>query len=376
MKTNRYFIKRIFSILIALVIISSTCISGFATTNSVASTPILGDANLNKVVDISDATAIQCHLAEISKLSELGEKCANVSNDEYLSIMDATMIQYYLAQLIEKFPSDTTYSIELDEIPEYNNSPYYVVNNNIPYFSYQEKSFTFSYEEYRPLDNSNRCQVVYANIGTNLMPTEDRESISSVYPSGWKYNNKSNNHLYDTALVDGGYIYNRCHLIGFQLTGENANKNNLITGTRYLNINGMLPFENLVDDYIESTDNHVLYRVTPLFEGSDMVAKGVLMEGWSLEDNGEGICFNVFCYNVQPGIEINYTTGENELIQSIPNPPNTESTTYILNTNSKKFHYTTCSSVDKINEYNKAEYTGFREDLLSQNYTPCGTCKP
>ena len=269
----------------------------------------------------------------------------------------------------------------LSSIPVFSGTPYYVVNNNIPYFTLKEKSNTNPFEEYFPLDDLGRCQVTYANICQDLMPTEDRGNISSIYPSGWKLNGKSNNNEYDTEIVDGGRIYNRCHLIGFQLAGENANEKNLITGTRYMNVTGMLPFENMVADYIKETNNHVLYRVTPMYYENDLVAQGVLMEAWSVEDNGDGICFNVYCYNVQPGVEINYTTGENYLSSEINIPteetnPLKQFKTYILNTNSKKFHITTCSSVSKISDKNKKEYKGLKQDLLSQGYEPCGVCNP
>ena len=160
-----------------------------------------------------------------------------------------------------------------------------------------------SYEFYSDLDELGRCGVTEACIGRDLMPTEDRGAIGQVKPSGWQ--------LAKYDCVDGKYLYNRCHLIGYQLTAENANKQNLITGTRYLNVIGMLPFENMVADYVHETNNHVLYRVTPIFDGSDLVARGVLMEAWSVEDEGDGVCFNVYCYNVQPGVEIDYATGDN-----------------------------------------------------------------
>lgn len=195
-------------------------------------------------------------------------------------------------------------SISLEDIPEYSGEPYVVINGNNPGFT--ESDFkTASFEKYSDLDELGRCQVAYANIGKDLMPTEERGSISEVKPSGWE------NKKYDT--VDGKYLYNRCHLIGFQLTGENANKKNLITGTRYLNVTGMLPFENQVADYIKETGNHVLYRVTPIFEDDNLVASGVLMEAESVEDKGEEICFCVYVYNVQPGVTIDYATGDSKL---------------------------------------------------------------
>lgn len=200
--------------------------------------------------------------------------------------------------------SEQQIEISLEDIPEYSDEPYVVINGNEPNFSEDDFSTT-SFEKYSDLDELGRCQVAYANIGKDLMPTQERGSISEVKPSGWE------NKKYD--IVDGKYLYNRCHLIGFQLTGENANKKNLITGTRYLNVTGMLPFENQVADYVKETGNHVLYRVTPIFDGTNLVASGVLMEAESVEDKGEEICFCVYVYNVQPGIIIDYATGESKL---------------------------------------------------------------
>ena len=194
----------------------------------------------------------------------------------------------------------------LSDIPRYSGKAYVSVNDGVPNFA-AEDLVTDSYESYGELDALGRCTPCIASIGVDLMPTEDRESISSVTPSGWVNKN------YDTSLVEGGYLYNRCHLIGFQLAGENANKENLITGTRYLNIEGMLPFENMIASYVKETENHVLFRVTPVFDGNNLVASGVLMEAYSIEDEGDGICFAVFAYNVQPGIEIDYATGESKL---------------------------------------------------------------
>ena len=217
------------------------------------------------------------------------------------------------------------------------------------------------------------------------MPTEDRGDIGSVTPSGWD----GNNNRYDTDIVSGGYIYNRSHLIGFQLTGENDNERNLITGTRFFNVDGMLPFENMVAAYVkEETENHVLYRVTPIYKGDDLVARGVLMEAYSVEDEGDGICFCVYVYNSQPGITINYATGENYLSSDPPPvttapsttaPPQTDEHVFILNTStsSRKFHDPDCTHAKKIKEENRQEYTGDRDYLINvMGYTPCGTCKP
>lgn len=265
-------------------------------------------------------------------------------------------------------------TISLEEIPEYSGEAYVPVNGNIPFFT--EEDYTENaFESYSDLDSLGRCGPAYANICQELMPTEDRGSISSVTPSGWV------NNEYDTELVDGGYIYNRCHLIGFQLSGENDNEKNLITGTRYLNIEGMLPFETQVADYVKETDNHVLYRVTPVYEGENLVADGVLMEGWSVEDNGDGICFCVFSYNVQPGITIDYATGDNWLAEETrktSSDVNSENNNqeYILNTNTMKFHSPECSSVADISAENREEFVGSREELLSEGYSPCGRCNP
>ncbi|MDE7171935.1 MAG: DNA/RNA non-specific endonuclease [Oscillospiraceae bacterium] len=204
-----------------------------------------------------------------------------------------------LVELGLKEPAAVTISI--DDIPEYSGEPYVILQDNQPDFDLEDLTLE-PFETYSELDSLGRCGVAYANICLEIMPTEPRGDIGQVKPSGWQ------TVKYD--CVDGKYLYNRCHLIGYQLAGENANKQNLITGTRYMNVVGMLPFENMVDDYVEETENHVLYRVTPVFDGDNLVASGVQMEAFSVEDEGEGVCFNVFVYNVQPGIVINYATGE------------------------------------------------------------------
>ena len=288
------------------------------------------------------------------------------------------------------------------DVPAYSGKPYTAVNNNEPYFTSDDLT-TEVFENYSELDALGRCGVAYANVCLETMPTEKRGSISEVKPTGWhsvKYDN-----------VDGKSLYNRCHLIGYQLTAENANKQNLITGTRYLNVDGMLPFENMVADYVKETDNHVLYRATPIFTGDNLVADGVLMEGYSVEDEGDGICFCVYAYNVQPGITIDYATGDSWLSSGSGNSdsssggnsavsqsaadksgtqqaavqtesvketsaPVSTGTEYILNTNTKKFHYPSCSSVKQMKASNKKEYTGSRDDLIAQGYDPCKKCNP
>ena len=287
-------------------------------------------------------------------------------------------------------------------VPAYDGKAYVAVNDNVPFFTEEELS-SASYETYGELDPLGRCTVCVASVGQDLMPAEERGNIGAVKPTGW--------HTVKYDFVDGKYLYNRCHLIGYQLTGENANEKNLITGTRYLNIEGMLPFENMVADYVKETDQHVMYRVTPVFEGDNLLAAGVLMEGKSVEDNGEGVLFCVFAYNVQPGVSIDYATGESSADGTIVNdtsaqeeetqqstdtnvqqeetqqPADTsvtqqetsqsaETQTYVLNTNTHKFHKPGCYSVEKIKPENYAEFTGTREEAIAYGYDPCKNCNP
>lgn len=256
-------------------------------------------------------------------------------------------------------------AVSLEDIPAYSGEPYVEIDGNVPDFA-EEDRVAESFESYAPLDSLGRCGTAYACISTDLMPTQERGSIGQVKPSGWQ------TVKYD--FVDGKYLYNRCHLIGYQLTAENANEENLITGTRYFNVEGMLPFENMVADYIKETGNHVLYRVTPVFEGDNLVASGVQMEALSVEDEGDGICYNVYCYNVQPGVEIDYATGESREADTEQTDGAAETQEYVLNTASKKIHLPDCASVDSIGEKNKETYTGSYADLLAQGYTPCGNC--
>ena len=204
------------------------------------------------------------------------------------------------SQITDQAPT----AVSVLDVPEFSGEPYVVLNGNEPDFTDEEKT-TESYEHYSDLDSLGRCGVAEANIGQDLMPTEKRGAIGQVKPTGW--------HTVKYDQVEGKYLYNRCHLIGYQLTGENANEKNLITGTRYLNVEGMLPFENMVADYVKETGNHVMYRVTPIFTGDNLVADGVEMEALSMEDDGEGISFHIFAYNNQPGISINYATGDSTL---------------------------------------------------------------
>lgn len=278
---------------------------------------------------------------------------------------------------------EVSHADTLADVPEYEGEIYTVLNDNQPDFTPEELSVTESYESYSELDDLGRCGTATACIGQDIMPTEERESIGQVKPTGW--------HTVKYDVVDGMYLYNRCHLIAYELAAENANEENLITGTRYMNVEGMLPFENMVTDFVKDTDYHVLYQVTPVYEGEDLVASGVEMEARSLEDNGEGICFHVYIYNIQPGIAIDYATGDSwesdENIFDTAESETTESSaadqqagaeqeTYILNTNTMKFHKPGCSSVDDMEEHNKQEYTGSREELIEDGYEPCGRCKP
>lgn len=271
---------------------------------------------------------------------------------------------------------ETSETLQLSDIPEYSGEAYVELNNNEPTFTDKEKKQK-PFEKYGALDHLGRCTTTYACIDQSLMPTEDRGSIGAVKPTGW--------HTVKYDIVDGKYLYNRCHLIGFQLTGENANEQNLITGTRYMNVDGMLPFEDMVADYIRETGNRVLYRVTPIFEGNNLLANGVQMEAFSIEDDGEGICFNVFVYNAQPGIKISYATGESELIGNVNvvedketevSKPTTEFGEYVLNTNTKKIHKHSCRYVDDIKDTNYDEYSGDIDELIEDGYEPCKVCNP
>ena len=254
-------------------------------------------------------------------------------------------------------------------LPAYSGDPWVEVNGNRPDFDTSQLD-SCSFETYAPLDDLGRCGAAYACVGQDLMPTEERGPIGQVKPSGWQ--------LAKYDCVDGKYLYNRCHLIGYQLTGENANEQNLITGTRYLNVEGMLPFENQVADHVRRTGGHVLYRVTPDFQGTELVARGVWMEALSLEDGGAGVCFSVYVYNVQPGITIDYATGESHLTEADTGGGGAGDTafTYILNTRSMKFHDPGCSGAADIKAENRQLYTGSREELIAQGYSPCGQCQP
>ena len=285
------------------------------------------------------------------------------------------------------------------DVPAFEGNPYVYVNDGEPTFTDEQRAAEPGHEHYGELDELGRCTAAFAVVGPETQPTEKRGSIGEVRPSGWQMAK------YD--FVEGKYLFNRCHLLGYQLTGENANERNLITGTRYLNVQGMLPFENAVADYVDATGNHVLMAVMPVFEGSELVARGVHMMAESVEDGGEGVAFNVFCYNVQPCVVIDYGTGESMLeedatplpdVSGAESAPDTASegagageasekgatgsaegkgtTEYVLNTNSKKFHLPSCSSVDQMSPKNREDVEDTRENLIAKGYDPCKRCNP
>jgi len=261
-----------------------------------------------------------------------------------------------------------TTTFDYASIPDYQGQAYVEVNGGIPLFTANEITDT-SYENYEELDELGRCQVASACIGKDLMPTQERGTIGQVRPSGW--------HTVKYDCVDGKYLYNRCHLIGYQLTGENADPRNLITGTRYLNVEGMLPFENQVADYVSESGNHVLYRVTPYFQGDELLARGVFLEAYSVEDQGAGICFHVFCYNVQPDILIDYATGDSSYVGDQEETEiKGEAQAYVVNKNTGVFHHPDCSSVSQMAEHNKIYVQKSREELMEEGYKPCGNCNP
>ncbi|MGL5258754.1 MAG: DNA/RNA non-specific endonuclease [Lachnospiraceae bacterium] len=281
-------------------------------------------------------------IVAITVISLIATACTPMQEQEFY-ISENIRIEETIKSVKPQTTTTETLSVShvefsLENIPVYSGKAYITVNNNIPYFTDTELTTT-AFETYSNLDALGRCGVAYANICMEIMPTEKREGIGSVKPTGW--------HTIKYDCVDGKYLYNRCHLIGFQLAGENANTKNLITGTRYLNIDGILPFENMIADYVKETNHHVLYRVTPIYDGNNLIATGVLLEAKSVEDNGEGILFNVFCYNNQPGVVINYADGSSQLEDAIPITSETEGNLIWVPTNGgKKYHSkSSCSSM-------------------------------
>lgn len=325
-------------------------------------------------VSVSEVPDVREEFAEErnSVDSEDDEQLANASTDATESDKNADI--------------NTTVSFNYKDIPKYSGEPYVEINKGVPYFT-EDDMTTESFESYSELDKLGRCGTAFACVGTDTMPTEERGKIGMIKPSGWhtvKY----------PGVVDGLYVYNRCHLIAYCLTAENANEKNLITGTRSMNVDGMLPFETKTVQYVEKTGNHVLYRVTPVFKKNDLVCRGVLMEAYSVEDDGKGIQFCVFCYNVQPGIKIDYATGETSLKSNAATTTESaadkgdmtsgiqkasgdnEDTSYVLNTNTKKFHYPSCSSVKQMSDRNRRDVTESRNELIAEGYSPCKNCNP
>ena len=261
---------------------------------------------------------------------------------------------------------------DLGEFPPYSGSPVVEINGGKPSFT-EEELTTKSFERYSRLDKLGRCGTAYANVSPSTMPKEERGSISEIHPSGWQGTSYPD-------LIEGELLYNRCHLIAYSLAGENANEKNLITGTRYMNTEGMQPYELEVLEYVRGTGNHVLYRVTPIFEGDNLVASGVVMEGMSVEDHGTAVCFHVYAYNVQPGVIIDYKTGDSKLDPSyddstLEKEQETEQG-YVLNTNTHKFHRPSCDSVADMKDKNKIISKNSREEIIQDGYEPCGRCRP
>ena len=379
--------RRTISIFLSLVL----CLSLLSACGSTVDTPV---NDSNRDIAFEETQQEEQSEGSDSTTSENGEPASDPESGKDDSGSDKAQPSQPEQNANENSLSAEAPAFSLSSIVEYTDKPYVAVNGNVPYFTEGELTDQ-SYEYYSDLDALGRCGTACASIGQDLMPTEPRGSIGMVKPTGW------HTVRYDD-LVDGKYLYNRCHLIGYQLTGENANTKNLITGTRYLNIDGMLPFENMVADYVKETGNHVMYRVTPIFEGDNLLANGALMEGYSVEDNGAGICYCIYAYNVQPGVEIDYATGDSKRMDSsntaqspstvAPVPAqepddsassdntstgnDTAQADYILNTNTKKFHYPTCSSVKDMKDKNKQEYHGTRGEVIAKGYSPCGRCKP
>ena len=263
--------------------------------------------------------------------------------------------------------------VYLSSIPDYAGNPYVALRADsthplgTPSFTldeYDRATEEGCFKKFSKLDSLGRTRKALACVGPESLGQGKRGDISRIHPAGW--------HQQRYDFIPGQSLYNRCHLIGYQLSGENANKRNLITGTRYLNVVGMLPFENLVADYVKETDGHVLYRATPIFVDEEAVARGVWMEGYSVEDEGDGVYFSVFCYNVQPGVVIDYATGESSAA------PQADGVVmnYVLNTNTRRFHKPDCSGAADIKKSARQDYKGTRETLIAQGYTPCGKCKP
>lgn len=382
MKKNRI-LKLLFAALISVNLCSCDT-ENYSISETSKVTEKVEDATITSADSSSEnAETTESDVVEESSVTTtVTNEITTVTEAETVTTAESTVV-------ITKNPMDyidvTNVNIDLSSCVYDGITPYSIVNDNVPQFEVVEHEYQ-SFEYYSDLDSLGRCGLTMSVVGKDIMPTEERGNIGSVKPTGWQ------TVKYD--CVDGKYLYNRCHLLGYQLTGENANTSNLITGTRYMNVDGMLPFENMVADYIKETGNHVLYVVKPVFEGDNLLATGVIMQAKSLEDNGDGILFNVFCHNVQPGIEIDYASGSSNevIIETEPVIVETESVIetepeavtepeyvgkeYILNTNTKKVHRPGCGSINQMKEENKQSYTGSLADLESQGYVGCKKCNP
>lgn len=437
-------VKRILTGIVTLATACSLSIATLAYQTDVSSRSVptgistagtLGDVNGDGVINVTDITKIAAHIKGKKMLSADAQKLADINGDGNINVTDISKVAAHVKG--KRLIGDKS-KFKYSSVPAYKGSPSVSINRNTPYF---DDYPTNVFETYSNLDSLGRCGVAYANICKELMPTEQRGEIGSVKPTGW---HTTNYHEY----IDDIYLYNRCHLVAFMLAGENANEKNLITGTRYMNTSGMLPYEEKVRDYINANPkNHVLYRVTPVFVGSELVARGVLMEAYSVEDGGTGVEFCVFCYNVQPYITIDYSTGDSHVTEKPktiyctgdvilhpkadvssstlaviptgaevtfyrqkgdnwyyvkynniegfawktyfsnqkpiikepepqPEPePDPQPTTYVLNTNTKKFHYQSCSEIKKMKPEHKA-YDNNRTHIISMGYVPCKRCNP
>ena len=345
------------------------------------------DSNENAVTTTDYTESIQSYRESTSVSEDVFQGAVEEFDVLSGSSVENTTASRVSGESTQKESSATTkaqsntgnHRVALESIPAFSSKPYIVINNNVPGLSVSDRTSTY-FEQYTPLDSLGRCGVAFACLGRETMPTEERGAIGSVKPSGWK------TIKYD--FVDGKYLYNRCHLIGFQLSAENANTRNLITGTRYMNVQGMLPFENMVADYIKETNNHVLYRVTPIFKGAELVCRGVQIEAYSVEDDGDGICFNVYCYNNQPGVTIDYSTGASEL-QKEDKTTKTYTTTEKYETTKENTTVETDeSNLQKVwvtksgkRYHSDRNCSGMKEpssitidEALDRGYTPCSKC--
>ena len=323
-----------------------------------------------------DTSSITNDASDTTSTSDKEQVSSETSSEDKISSIEDSTTSSQNQKPANTVGSGIATTVNLASVPPYSGKPSVVINNNIPNFSVTELT-TKGYEKYSDLDNLGRTQVAVASVGKDTMPAanESRGDISSIKPTGW------NQAKYD--CVSGGWLYNRCHLIGWQLSAENANKGNLITGTKYLNVSGMLPFENMVADYIKETGNHVAYRITPIYAGNNLLASGVQMEAYSVEDDGAGICFNVYCYNVQPEISINYATGASVGSSSDQSSTSTNSTTnpepipnnntdgsnmvWIPNSGSKYHSHSGCSNMKNPSQVSKS-------DAERDGYGPCSKC--